>query len=151
PFISAASSSGALTNVNTSSGPKSKCRPCCRFTLLPIFPVAQYEQLTFEFTRSRKRAKPAVASRVQRRVRPHGEIEQGAWACCLSEVHGNEESRCRKDLLVRIGLRPRRSALGVVPELAEFLRAAAGFGDLRGPLDGGFARREFQDTEAAVE
>src|SRR5499427_4952675 len=59
--------------------------------------------------------------------------------------------RCRKDLLVRIGLRPRRSALGIVPELAEFLRAAAGFGDLRGPLDGGFARREFQDTEAAVE
>src|SRR4029450_13614860 len=98
---------------------------------------------TFEFTRSRKRAKPTVASRVQRRVRPHG--------CSLSEVHGNEESRCRKDLLVRIGLRPRRSALGVVPELAEFLRAAAGFGDLRGPLDGGCARREFQDTEAAVE
>src|SRR3954463_2041929 len=48
-------------------------------------------------------------------------------------------------------LRPRRSALGVVPELAELLRAAAGFGDLRGPLDGGFARRELQDTEAAVE
>src|SRR5262249_55023840 len=57
----------------------------------------------------------------------------------------------RMDLLVRIGLRPRRSALGVVPELAELLRAAAGFGDLRGPLDGRFARREFQDTEAAVE
>src|SRR5262249_32897191 len=56
-----------------------------------------------------------------------------ALTCSLSEVHGNEESRCRKDLLVRIGLRPRRSALGVVPELAEFLRAAAGFGDLRGP------------------
>jgi hypothetical protein len=54
-------------------------------------------------------------------------------------------------LLVRIGLRPRRSALEVVPELTEFLRAAAGFGDLRGPLDGGFARREFQDTEAAIE
>ena len=51
----------------------------------------------------------------------------------------------------RGGLRPGRSALGVVPELAEFLRAAAAFGDLRGPLDGGFARREFQDTEAAVE
>jgi len=27
--------------------------------------------LTFEFTRVRKRAKPAVAGRVQRRVRPH--------------------------------------------------------------------------------
>src|SRR5262249_11405018 len=57
----------------------------------------------------------------------------------------------QKALIVRIGLRPRRSALGVVPELAEFLRAAAGFGDLRGPLDGGFTRREFQDAEAAVE
>src|SRR5215467_1475487 len=77
--------------------------------------------------------------------------DRSSWACCLSEVHGNEESRCRKDLLVRIGLRPGRSALGVVPELAEFLRAAAGFGDLRGPLDSGFARRQFQDTEAAVE
>src|SRR5215471_2025718 len=50
-----------------------------------------------------------------------------------------------------IELRPRRSTLGVVLELAEFLRAAAGFGDLRGPLDRGFARREFQDAEAAVE
>ena len=44
-----------------------------------------------------------------------------------------------------------RLALGVVLEFAEFLRAAAGTGDLRGPLDGGIARREFQDTEAAVE
>src|SRR5262245_38003758 len=47
--------------------------------------------------------------------------------------------------------RPRRSALGVVHEFAEFLRAAAGSGDLRGPADGGLARREFQDAEAAVE
>ena len=46
---------------------------------------------------------------------------------------------------------PHRLALGVVLELAEFLRAAAGFCDPRGPLDGGFARREFQDAEAAVE
>src|SRR5438045_6573742 len=43
------------------------------------------------------------------------------------------------------------STLGVIPELAEFLRAAASFGDLRSPQDGGFARREFQDAEAAVE
>src|SRR5215813_3656341 len=68
-----------------------------------------------------------------------------------SALGPSHRSKCRKDLLVRIGLRPRRSALGVVPELAEFLRAAAGFGDLRGPLDGGFARREFQNAEAAVE
>src|SRR5215831_3597011 len=74
-------------------------------------------------------------------------------SCSISSTAFHELTRdtCRNDLLVRIGLRPRRSALGVVPELAEFLRAAAGFGDLRGPLDGGFARREFQDTEAAVE
>ena len=38
--------------------------------------------ITFEFTRSRKRAKPAVASRVQRRVRPHGCSEAlGRVAC----------------------------------------------------------------------
>jgi len=37
---------------------------------------------TFEFTHSRKRAKPAVASRVQRRVRPHGCSEAlGRVAC----------------------------------------------------------------------
>ena len=37
---------------------------------------------TCEFTRSRKRAKPAVASRVQRRVRPHGCSEAlGRVAC----------------------------------------------------------------------
>src|SRR5262245_23300780 len=37
---------------------------------------------TFEFTRSRKRAKPAVASWVQRRVRPHGCSEAlGRVAC----------------------------------------------------------------------
>src|SRR5215470_5923242 len=63
-----------------------------RSTVLSISPVCP----TFEFTRSRKRAKPAVASRVQRRVRPHG--CSAALGCCLSEVHGNEESRCRKDL-----------------------------------------------------
>src|SRR5262247_1547742 len=39
-------------------------------------------RITFEFTRSRKRAKPAVASRVQRRVRPHGCSEAlGRVAC----------------------------------------------------------------------
>src|SRR5215467_14686198 len=44
-------------------------------TLLPIRP-------TFEFTRSLQRAKPAVASRVQRRVRPHGCSEAlGRVAC----------------------------------------------------------------------
>ena len=45
------------------------------YCLFQSFPSPQYEHhacLTFEFTRSRKRAKPAVASRVQRRVRPHG-------------------------------------------------------------------------------
>ena len=46
-----------------------------------------------------------------------------------------------------VGLRLRLSTLGVIPELAEFLRAAAGFGELRGPLNGGVARREFQDAE----
>src|SRR5438067_7638969 len=48
-------------------------------------------------------------------------------------------------------MQTRRSTLVVVLELAEFLRAATGFGDLRCPLDRGLARREFQDTEAAVE
>jgi hypothetical protein len=61
----------------------------------------------------------------------------------IRHVHGTE---------LRIGRRRlRRSALGVVLELAEFLRAAASSGDLGGPLDGGFARRQFQDAEAAVE
>src|SRR5262247_1264426 len=56
----------------------------------------------------------------------------------------------QKYLVGRVGLRP-RSAFGVVLKLAKFLGAAAGLGDLRGPPDGGFAGREFQDTEAAVE
>jgi hypothetical protein len=43
--------------------------------------------LTFEFTRVRKRAKPAVALRVQRRVRRHG--------------HGPWRGECRKYTLAR--------------------------------------------------
>src|SRR5262249_33873867 len=44
--------------------------------------MAALRRLTFEFTRSRKRAKPAVASRGQRRVRPHGCSEAlGRGAC----------------------------------------------------------------------
>src|SRR5262249_16972797 len=44
--------------------------------------IAAPRRLTFEFTRSRKRAKPAVASRVQRRVRSHGCSEAlGRVAC----------------------------------------------------------------------
>jgi len=44
--------------------------------------MAPLRRLTFEFTRSRKRAKPAIASRVQRRVRPHGCSEAlGRVAC----------------------------------------------------------------------
>lgn len=46
----------------------------------------------------------------------------------------------RREVLV--ALRPRRSTLGGVSELAEFLRAAAGLGDLRGPLNGSVARRK---------
>jgi hypothetical protein len=37
----------------------------------------------------------------------------------------------------------------VVPELAEFLRATAGHGDLSRPLDGVLARRQFQHGEPA--
>src|SRR5215471_4767100 len=53
--------------------------------------------LTFEFTRSRKRAKPAVASRVQRRVRPHGCSEAlGCVACpkfmAMKKVHAERTS-----------------------------------------------------------
>src|SRR5262250_2261403 len=45
-------------------------------------PLPGKVRLTCEFTRSRKRAKPAVASRVQRRVRPHGCSEAlGRVAC----------------------------------------------------------------------
>src|SRR5262249_47513431 len=78
-------------------------------------------------------------------------IADNGTSATMNGSNGRVGGYIAKNLLVRIGLRPRRSALGVVPELAEFLRAAAGFGDLRGPLDGGSARREFQDTEAAVE
>ena len=49
----------------------------------------------------------------------------------------------------RIGVRPHRSALGVVPELAEFLGAAAGFGDLRGPLDGDHAHWKLNADQRA--
>src|SRR5262245_34085302 len=57
----------------------------------------------------------------------------------------------RESVIDRCGYGPCPSALGVIPKLAEFLRAAASFGDLCSPQDGGFARRELQDTEAAVE
>src|SRR5262245_50782887 len=52
------------------------------FELLGHSPLPGKVKLTFEFTPSRKRAKPAVASRVQRRVRPHGCSEAlGRVAC----------------------------------------------------------------------
>src|SRR6185503_8314133 len=62
---------------------------------------------------------------VEHRINPLA----GASACCSS----------------------RGSALRVVHELAELLLAAAGPGDLRGPLDRRLARWKLQDTEAAIE
>src|SRR5512139_2739215 len=76
-------------------------------------------------------------------VRLRGEVP-GPWACCVYGPQGRSDGNCST-------VRPRRSTLGIVLELAELLRATAGLGDLRGPLDGGVARRELQDAEAAVE
>jgi len=74
--------------------------------------------LTFEFTRSRKRAKPAVASQVQRRVRPrpvslHGfeaKLLYFAWLRALRWVRCASDDQALSDLSnSRSVLLPRRT------------------------------------------
>jgi hypothetical protein len=62
--------------------PKDCAEMADAFAMLTAATPTRWCCLTFEFTRLRKRAKPAVAGRVQRRVSPHGEHSVALPAWC---------------------------------------------------------------------